>query len=162
MVNTITIINSGLPIFPMHYSSIYKGACGLVTTLPTAMATDPAATANNTYATVSAPLSSVLRPRELFGLLSSPIIIISSSSAKGEGMITESEPVPKEAPTAIRRQNSYVAHKKGMMPMMNTSIFVVVLNCSICKLSCNCSDTPVVGSDAFKRKFVLLIKSYSS
>ena len=152
----------------MLHSSIYKGVCGLVTTLATAMATDPAATANNTYATVSAPLSSVLRPRELFGLLSSPIIIISSSSAKGEGMITDSEPVPKEAPTAIRRQNSYVAHKKGMMPIMNTSIFVVVLNCSICKLSCNCSDNPVgaksayVGSDAIKRKFVLLIKSYSS
>mmetsp|Transcript_19904 Transcript_19904/g.30117 ORF Transcript_19904/g.30117 Transcript_19904/m.30117 type:complete len:96 (+) Transcript_19904:77-364(+) len=37
----------------------------------------------------------------------------------------ESFPVPKLAPTAIRDQNSYVAHKKGMMPMMNTIVLVV-------------------------------------
>lgn len=130
------------------------GACGLITTLATAMATDPAATANKMYATVSAPLSSVLRPRELPGLLSSPIMTTSSLSEKGDGMITESEPVPKDAPTAIRRQNSYVAHTKGMIPMTNTSMFVVVLNGSTGMLLCNCSETPICarseynGSDA--------------
>ena len=112
------------------------GCCGLITTLASAIAIEPPAIANKTYATVSAPLSSVCRPRELFGLLSSPIIILPASplllsEEKGDGMMTESLPVPKDAPTAIRRQNSYVAQMNGMIPMMNTIILVVGLNGSI-------------------------------
>lgn len=51
-------------------------------------------------------------------------------------MTTESEPVPNDAPTAILRQNSFVAQIKGMIPMMKTMTVVVGLNCSICRLSC--------------------------
>ena len=40
------------------------------------------------------------------------------------GNTTESLPVPNVAPTAIRRQNSYVAMMNGMTPMMNTRIVV--------------------------------------
>ena len=37
-------------------------------------------------------------------------------------MMTESCPVPKDSPTAMRRQNSTVAHKKGAHPRMNTTV----------------------------------------
>ena len=37
----------------------------------------------------------------------------------------ESLPVPKLAPTAMRDQNSYVAQRKGMIPMMNIMVLVV-------------------------------------
>lgn len=109
----------------LSVSLIHHRGCafGLVNTLATAIATVPPATANNMYATVKAPRSNVLRPRELFGLPSSPITIKSlslfSSSSKGEGMTTESEPVPNDAPTAILSQNSYVAQMNGIIPMMN-------------------------------------------
>ena len=43
----------------------------------------------------------------------------------------ESFPVPKEAPTAIRDQNSYVAHRKGTIPIRNTIVLVVGDNPSI-------------------------------
>lgn len=74
-------------------------------------------------------------------------------------MTTESDPVPKDAPTAILRQNSYVAHMKGMIPMMNTMIVVVGLSCSICRVSTTCaSDTKSVSggvgtSDVARSKF---------
>mmetsp|Transcript_19652 Transcript_19652/g.42115 ORF Transcript_19652/g.42115 Transcript_19652/m.42115 type:complete len:112 (+) Transcript_19652:261-596(+) len=87
----------------------YMGCTGLINTLARAIATDPPATANKIYATVNAPRSSVRFPRELLGLSSSPIAIkslSSSLSSKREGITTESKPVPNDAPTAIRRQNS--------------------------------------------------------
>ena len=105
----------------------YIFGCGPVTILATAIATVPAATANKTYATVKAPLSNVRLPLELFGLLSSPIINTSSR----RGITTESEPVPNDSPNAIRRQNSYVAQRKGVIPTMNTMIVVVGLSCSM-------------------------------
>ena len=37
----------------------------------------------------------------------------------------ESDPVPNDSPTAIRLQNSTVAHAKGNKPAMNTKMFVV-------------------------------------
>mmetsp|Transcript_29074 Transcript_29074/g.58378 ORF Transcript_29074/g.58378 Transcript_29074/m.58378 type:complete len:117 (-) Transcript_29074:304-654(-) len=58
-------------------------------------------------------------------LSSSPV------SSKGEGITTESDPVPNDAPTAILLQNSMVAHMNGMMPMMNTIKVVVGLSCSM-------------------------------
>ena len=36
----------------------------------------------------------------------------------------ESDPVPKGSPTAIRDQNSYVAHRKGIRPMINMIVLV--------------------------------------
>ena len=115
--------------------SLYKGIIisgfGPITTLATAIPTLNAATANNTYATPNAPRSNVCRPREEVGFPSSPMVIkpLSSSpvSSKGEGITTESDPVPNDAPTAILLQNSIVAHMNGMMPMMNTIIVVVGL-----------------------------------
>lgn len=62
----------------------------------------------------SAPLPSTCFPRELSGLSSSPIL-----------NTTESDPVPKDAPTAMRLQNSTVAQPKGMTPTMNTIHIVV-------------------------------------
>mmetsp|Transcript_29075 Transcript_29075/g.58382 ORF Transcript_29075/g.58382 Transcript_29075/m.58382 type:complete len:179 (-) Transcript_29075:73-609(-) len=56
---------------------------------------------------------------------------LSSSPSKGEGITTESDPVPNDAPTAILLQNSMVAHMNGMMPMMNTIKVVVGLSCSM-------------------------------
>ena len=49
--------------------------------------------------------------------------------------------MPKDAPTAIRRQNSYVAQINGMIPMMNTMTLVVGLNGSICKLPACCTNS---------------------
>eukprot|EP00985_Skeletonema_marinoi_P002986 scaffold1236_cov138-Skeletonema_marinoi.AAC.3 len=119
--------------------SLYKGIIisgfGPITTLATAIPTLNAATANNTYATPNAPRSNVCRPREEVGFPSSPMVIkpLSSSpvSSKGEGITTESDPVPNDAPTAILLQNSMVAHMNGMMPMMNTIRVVVGLSCSM-------------------------------
>lgn len=51
--------------------------------------------------------------------------------------------MPKDAPTAIRLQNSYVAQIKGMMPMMNTMIVVVGLSCCISDRS---ADVVVIAS----------------
>ena len=97
----------------------YQGIGGVMTTLAMAIPTEPAAIANSTYATVSAPRSSVCLPLELRGFPSSPIVTRSSSN--GFGITTLSLPVPKEAPTAMRLQNSTVAHRKGIIPMINTS-----------------------------------------
>lgn len=114
---------------------------GPITTLVTANPTLPAAIANNTYATVNAPRSNVLRPLEDMGLSSSPIVIILSflllSSSllllsNGEGITTESEVVPNEAPTAILLQNSIVAQINGIIPIINIIIVVVGSCCSIC------------------------------
>ena len=128
-----------------------------MTTLAMAMATEPPAIANSTYATVNAPLSNVCLPRELIGLLSSPIVIRSLSvSSNGLGIMTESFPVPKLAPIAILLQNSQVAQRKGMTPIMNTIIVVSGLSCSICKLSIcklsttSTSDACCIGSTAIK------------
>lgn len=74
-------------------------------------------------------------------------------------MTTESDPVPKDAPTAIRLQNSYVAHTNGMIPIMNTMIVVVGLSCSICRFcTTSASDTMsdswgVDTSDVARNKF---------
>eukprot|EP00984_Skeletonema_dohrnii_P031771 scaffold24725_cov89-Skeletonema_dohrnii-CCMP3373.AAC.1 len=125
--------------FMLYYETLYKGIIisgfGPITTLATAIPTLNAATANNTYATVNAPRSNVCRPREEVGFPSSPIVIkppsSSPTSSKGEGITTESDPVPNDAPTAILLQNSMVAHINGMMPMMNTIRVVVGLSCSM-------------------------------
>lgn len=109
------------------HNPIYKSGRGPIITLATAIPTLPAATANNTYATVSAPLSKVRLPLELSGLPSSPIVMTSS----GRGITTESEPVPKLAPTAILLQNSIVAQMNGIRPIMKTASVVSGLCCSI-------------------------------
>lgn len=90
-----------------------------MTTLAMAIPTEPAAIANSTYATVSAPRSRVCLPLELRGFPSSPIV---TRSSEGLGITTLSLPVPKEAPTAMRLQNSTVAHRKGIIPMIKTSV----------------------------------------
>jgi len=67
----------------------------------------PNANANRMYAVINASCPSTRRPRESCGASSIP-------------MMTESLPVPKASPKAMRLQNSTVAHAKGMMPTTKT------------------------------------------
>eukprot|EP00957_Ditylum_brightwellii_P028056 2118611-Ditylum_brightwellii.AAC.1 len=75
------------------------------------MDTLPIAIPKSIYATINASFPNTCLPRELCGLLSSPIM-------------TESDPVPNGSPTAIRRQNSIEAQMKGMMPIMKMMMVV--------------------------------------
>jgi len=90
----------------------YIGGNGEETTLYTAIPTLPIATANNTYATNNASSPSTFRPLDFDGLPSSPILVpppppppVSVLPPPGR-IVMESAPVPNEAPTAIRDQNS--------------------------------------------------------
>ena len=51
-----------------------------------------------------------------------PLFIVSDDDADDGRICILSFPVPKDDPTAIRDQNSYVAHRNGIMPMMNTMV----------------------------------------
>eukprot|EP00669_Euglena_mutabilis_P002291 TRINITY_DN12906_c0_g1_i1.p3 TRINITY_DN12906_c0_g1~~TRINITY_DN12906_c0_g1_i1.p3 ORF type:complete len:117 (+),score=16.74 TRINITY_DN12906_c0_g1_i1:221-571(+) len=66
------------------------------------------------YAAKRAPAPRVRLPRLEDRLSSSPMIA-------SLGKTTASLPVPKVSPTAMRRQNSHVAHRKGMQPATNTA-----------------------------------------
>lgn len=88
---------------------------GAVTTLKTEKPTASAAIANRAYATTRAPSPSTCLPRLLEGSPSSPMMTI------------ESFPVPKDAPTAIRRQNSTVAQPKGIRPITKTEMLTSLL-----------------------------------
>ena len=70
----------------------------------------PNAMANKMYATIKAPFPKTRRPRESCGESSIPIM-------------TESDPLPKGSPTAMRLQNSIVAHAKGKMPTRKIQTF---------------------------------------
>ena len=106
-----------------------------VKTLITAIPTLPIAIPNKTYAINNASSPNTLLPRLLDKSLSLPIVLIicsvipfsSSSLLLLLGLICIlSFPVPNDAPTAIRDQNSYVAHKNGIIPIIKIIIFVDV------------------------------------
>lgn len=102
---------------------------GDVTTAYNTMPITIATVVNIRYAVINESCPSICFPRLEDGALSSPIVAVVV------GNTTESFPVPKVAPTAIRRQNSYVAIMNGITPMMNTRIVISWDNIPILSLS---------------------------